>query len=137
MLKKEFDGGEELRRLLLRFTQALIIQTEQITIGNRHHTVEQRLSHFLLMILDRLSGIKLQITHAQVSIFLGVRRENITVAAQKLEALCAIRYRRGHMAVINPQELEKLAGENYAVVSKEYRRLQEYPILAVADSRIA
>jgi CRP-like cAMP-binding protein len=92
--------------LLLRFTQALIIQTEQITVGNRHHPVEQQLCHFLLMILDRLPGNELQITHAQVSIFLGVRRETITMAAQKLEAIGAIRYRRGHMAVLDRGNLK-------------------------------
>ena len=135
LLKKEFDGGEELRGLLLRFTQALIIQTEQITIGNRHHSIEQQLGHFLLMILDRLSGNELQITHSQVSIFLGVRRETITMAAQKLEAMGAIQYRRGHIAVVNRTQLEELAGENYAVVSEEYRRLQEYPTLVVAPAR--
>jgi CRP-like cAMP-binding protein len=122
LLKKEFECGGNLQRLLLRFTQAMIIQTEQISIGNRHHTIEQRLCLFLLMTLDRMSGNELYITHEQVSIFLGVRRESITIAAQKLEAMGAIQYRRGHLTVVNRQELEELAGENYALVSKEYER---------------
>lgn len=126
LLKKEFECGGNLQRLLLRFTQALIIQTERIAIGNRHHTIEQRLCHFLLMTLDRLSGNELHITHEQVSIFLGVRRESITMAAQKLEITGAIQYRRGHLTVVNRQELEEIAGENYTVVSKEYERLLEY-----------
>ncbi|MBA2660282.1 MAG: Crp/Fnr family transcriptional regulator [Nitrosospira sp.] len=126
LLKKEFEGGGDLQRLLLRLTQALIIQTEQIAIGNRHHTIERRLCHFLLMILDRLSGNELHITHEQVSIFLGVRRESITMAAQKLEITGAIQYRRDHLTIVNRQELEEIAGENYTVVSKEYECLLEY-----------
>jgi CRP-like cAMP-binding protein len=122
LLKKEFECGGNLQRLLLRFTQALIIQTEQISIGNRHHTIEQRLCLFLLMSLDRMSGNELYITHEQVSIFLGVRRESITTAAQKLEATGAIQYRRGHLTVVNRRELVELAGEIYALVSKEYER---------------
>jgi CRP-like cAMP-binding protein len=125
LLKKEFESAGDLQRQLLRFTQALIIQTEHISVGNRHHTIEQRLCHFLLITLDRLSGNELHITHEQVGIFLGVRRESITMAAQKLEAMGAIQYRRGHLTVVNRQELEELAGENYAIVSREYERLQE------------
>ena len=124
LLKKEFECGGNLQRLLLRFAQAMIIQTEQVSIGNRHHTIEQRLCHFLLMILDRMSGNELHITHEQVGIFLGVRRESITTAAQKLETTGAIECRRGHLTVVNRRELEEIAGENYTVVSEEYERLQ-------------
>ncbi|MDQ3186857.1 MAG: helix-turn-helix domain-containing protein [Pseudomonadota bacterium] len=67
------------------------------------------------MTVDRLAGNELHITHEQVSIFLGVRRESITMAAQKLEAAGEIQYRRGHLTVTNRRELEELAGENYAV----------------------
>ncbi len=126
LLKKEFERAEDLQRRLLRFAQALIVQTEQISIGNQHHTVEQRLSHFLLMILDRISGNELHITHEQVGIFLGVRRESITTAAQKLEITGAIECRRGHMRVTGREKLEGFAGENYALVSKEYEHLHAY-----------
>ena len=123
LLKKEFESNEELRRLLLRFAQALITQTEQIAVCNRYHTIDQQLSYFLLMNLDRLSGNELHITHEQVAIMLGVRRESVTVAAQKLQTSGAIHCRRGHLAVVDRQQLEASAGESYAVVKKEYERL--------------
>ena len=126
LLKKEFESGGDLQRRLLRFAQALIIQTEQISIGNQHQTVEQRLCHFLLMILDRMSGNELHITHEQVGVFLGVRRESITTAAQKLETMGAIACRRGHMNIPDRVKLEELAGENYALISEEYERLHAY-----------
>ena len=126
LLKKEFERAGDLQRRLLRFAQALIIQTEHISIGNQHQLVEQRLCHFLLMILDRISGNELHITHEQVAIFLGVRRESITTAAQKLETTGAIECRRGHM-MVNRSKLVGFAGENYAVLTKEYERLNAYP----------
>jgi CRP-like cAMP-binding protein len=126
LLNKEFESGGALQCLLLRFAHALIIQTEQIAIGNQHHTIEQRLSHFLLMTLDRMSGNELHITHEQVGIFLGVRRESVTTAAQKLETTGAIECRRGHMSVTHRGKLEELAGENYVLISKEYARLHAY-----------
>ncbi|SCY58194.1 Crp/Fnr family transcriptional regulator [Nitrosospira sp. Nsp13] len=126
LLKKEFECGGVLQRSLLRFTQALFLQTEQIAIGNQLHTIEQRLSHFLLMILDRMSGNELYITHEQVGVFLGVRRESVTTAAQKLETTGAIECRRGHMSVTDRGKLEVLAGENYVLISKEYKCLHAY-----------
>lgn len=125
LLKKEFELGGALQHLLLRFAQALMIQTEQIAVSNRYHTVDQQLSYLLLMSLDRLSGNELHITHEQVGIMLGVRRESVTVAANKLQAARAIRCRRGHLAVVDRQKLEATAGENYKVVKKEYERLLE------------
>ena len=43
IVKKEFDNGGALQRLLLRYTQALITQMAQTAVCNRHHSVEQQL----------------------------------------------------------------------------------------------
>jgi CRP-like cAMP-binding protein len=134
LLKKEFQCGGNLHRVLLRFTAALLTQTEQIAVGNCHNSIEQRLSHFLLMMIDRRPHDELYMTHEQVSSVLGVRRESITVATKKLEAVGALQSRRGHIKVCNRGELEELAGEGYAVVAREYRRLQRYSILTTNSS---
>ena len=134
LLKKEFESGGELQHLLLRFAHALMVQTEQIAVSNRYHTVDQQLSYLLLMSLDRLPGNELHITHEQVGIMLGVRRESVTVAAHKLQMAGAIRCRRGHLAVVDRQQLEASAGENYKVVKKEYERLLEIYRSATAGS---
>jgi CRP-like cAMP-binding protein len=125
LLKKEFDSKGALHRLLLQFMRVLLIQTEQMAVGNHYLTIEQRLCQFLLMILDRSPGNQLHITHEQVSILLGVRRESITLAAKKLESVEAIRYRRGHMTIMDRKKLEELAGYSYALVCREYARLHE------------
>lgn len=124
-LKNEFESAPELRHLLLGFAHALMVQTEQIAVSNRYHTVDQQLSYLLLMSLDRLPGNELNITHEQAGIMLGVRRESVTVAAHKLQMAGAISCRRGHLAIADRQQLEASAGENYQVVKKEYERLLE------------
>jgi hypothetical protein len=43
-----------MQRLLLRYTQALITQMAQTAVCNRHHSIEQQLSRWLLMSIDRL-----------------------------------------------------------------------------------
>jgi Mn-dependent DtxR family transcriptional regulator len=54
---------------------------------------------------------------------LGVRRESVTEAAGRLQQVGFIRYRRGHIAVVDRQGLETRACECYAVVKKELGRL--------------
>jgi len=54
LLRQEFARGGALQRVLLRYTQALITQISQTAVGNRLHSVEQRLSRWLLLSHDRL-----------------------------------------------------------------------------------
>ncbi len=122
-LKREFDSREKLQHLVLRFTQALMTQTAQNAVCNRHHNIEQQLSRFLLMNLDRSSGDELQLTHEQIASMLGVRRESVTQAALKLQTIGAIQYSRGHIKVLDREELEDSVCECYDVVNDEYDRL--------------
>jgi CRP-like cAMP-binding protein len=123
LLKQEFDRAGLLQRLLLRYTQALITQMTQTAACNRHHSVEQQLCRWLLSTLDRVPSHELIITQELVASMLGVRREGITEAAGKLQQAGYIRYRRGHISVLNRAGLETRACECYAVVRKELNRL--------------
>ena len=123
VLKKEFDLRGRLQHLVLRFTQAQITQTAQNAVCNRHHNIEQQLCRFLLMSLDRLPGHEVKMTHEQIAIMLGVRRESVTQAALKLQTIGAIHYSRGHITVVDREELENSVCECYTVVNGEYDRL--------------
>ena len=112
-----------MNRVLLRYTQALITQMTQTAACNRHHSVEQQLCRWLLTTLDRVPSHELTMTQELVASMLGVRREGITEAAGKLQQRGYIRYRRGHIEVLNRSGLEGRACECYAVVRKELARL--------------
>jgi CRP-like cAMP-binding protein len=122
-LKQEFDSAGLLQRLLLRYTQALMTQMSQTAACNRHHPVEQQLCRWLLLTLDRMPNLELVITQELIAGMLGVRREGITEAAGKLQNKGLIRYRRGHITVLDRRGLEHSACECYAVVKKEVNRL--------------
>ena len=122
-LKEAFDQGGALQHLLLRYTQALMTQMAQTAICNRHHTVEQQLCRWLLLTLDRLPDRELVMTQELVASMLGVRRESVTDAAGRLQGLGYIRYRRGHIGVLNRTGLEATACECYGVVRTELDRL--------------
>jgi CRP-like cAMP-binding protein len=123
VLKQEFDRLGALNRLLLRYTQALMTQMGQTAVCNRYHSVEQQLSRWLLVTLDRIPSGELVMTQELVASMLGVRREGITEAAGKLQLAGYIRYRRGHISVLNRAGLEKRTCECYGVVKKEFSRL--------------
>ena len=123
LLKQEFNRAGLMRRLLLRYTQALMTQMNQTAACYRHHTVEQQLCRWLLLTLDRVSSRELIMTQELVANMLGVRREGITEAAGKLQRAGFIRYRRGHIAVLDRSGLETRACECYAVVKNELNRL--------------
>ncbi len=123
LLMQEFNRAELMQRLLLRYTQALITQMAQTAACNRHHSIEQQLCRWLLLTLDRLPSNELIMTHELVASMLGVRREGISEAAGKLQHAGFIRYRRGHITVLERSGLETRACECYAVVKKELIRL--------------
>lgn len=122
-MKAEFTLGGPFQKLLLRYTQALIAQISQTAVCNRLHTVEQQLCRWLLLSHDRLDSDKLVMTHDLISNMLGVRREGVTIAAQKLVARKLIKSVRGTMTIIDRLGLENAVCECYKVVNDEYNRL--------------
>lgn len=123
LLKEEFHRASALQYLLLRYTQALLTQMAQTAVCNRHHSVDQQLCRWLLLSLDRLPSNQLSMTQELIANMLGVRREGVTDAAGKLQSLGLIKYRRGHITVLDRPGLEKKSCECYEVVKKEFDRL--------------
>ena len=121
-LKNDLNRAPVLH-LLLRYTQALITQMTQTAVCNRHHSLDQQLCRWLLLSLDRLQANELAMTQELMANMLGVRREGVAEAAQKLQNAGLIRYIRGHITVLDRTGLEQRTCECYAVVKKEYARL--------------
>ena len=122
-LMAEFTLGRTFHNLLLRYTQALITQISQTAVCNRLHSLEQQLCRWLLLSHDRLDSNKLIMTHDLISNMLGVRREGVTLAAQKLAVKNLIKNVRGTITVLDRKGLEEAVCECYEVVNEEYNRL--------------
>ena len=123
LLKQEFDRAGSLQHLFLRYTQSLMTQLAQMAACNRHHSIEQQLCRWLLLTIDRIPEDELVVTQELIASLLGVRREGITQAAGKLQQAGYIRYRRGHVSVLDRLGLEDRSCECYAVVRDETARL--------------
>jgi CRP-like cAMP-binding protein len=123
VLQEEVDRSEQLRRLLHRYTLALMAQIAQAVACNRLHPVEQRTARWLLYTHDRVADDEFTMTHEFLADMLGVRRASVTQAAGALQAAGLIEYRRGRVRVTDREGLERASCECYATVRDEYRRL--------------
>ena len=122
-LMEEFTLGGMFQKMLLRYSQALMTQISQTAVCNRLHSVEQQLCRWILLSHDRLETDEIVMTHDLISNMLGVRREGVTRAAQKLQEKGLIKNQRGAITLLDRQGLEKAVCECYKVVNDEYNRL--------------
>ena len=113
ILRDAFDKGGGLPHVLMQYSTALFAQLAQNAVGSRHSSIEQKLSRWLLDRLDRSESNALKVTQGTISLMLGVRRESITAAAQKLQAAGLIECHRGFILVADRAGLEHQAGECY------------------------
>jgi hypothetical protein len=115
-------GGATLRLLLL-YTQALVTQMTQTAACNRHHTLDQQFSRWLLLSFDRLCGNEMVMTQKLISKMLGVPSDAVTASALVLSASGAIGYRDGRIRLLDRAALEGSSCECYQVVKRECDRL--------------
>jgi CRP-like cAMP-binding protein len=122
-LLEEFYRKGPLLRLFLKYVQSMMSQLGQRLVCNGHHSAEQRLCTFILQRIDRTFAIEFAITQEEIGHILGVRRETVTEAAIHLQDLGLIRYRRGHITVMNRPGIAFLCCECYKIISDETSRL--------------
>jgi CRP-like cAMP-binding protein len=112
-----------LKRLMLRYTQALMIQIAQTAACNCLHSIEERLARWLLQTQDRAQSDFLDLTQDFLSAMLGVRRATVSVAAGSLQTAGMIKYRRGKITILDREALEEISCECYRATKAEYDRL--------------
>ncbi len=127
-LVAEFQRGDGTQPVLLRYLYTRMLSALQTAHCVRHHTIEQQLCVWLLESLDRQAGPHLTITQEQIAALLGVRREAVTTAAGHLQRAGWIRYRRGHIVVVDRPGLESHVCGCYGTLRRLLENLgKEFP----------
>ena len=121
--REAIEASSSLRGLLLRYVQALHVQTTYTALSNAMHSVEERLARWILMCDDRIDTSEMALTHEFISIMLGVRRPSVTTTLHVLEGNGFIRSERGSITVVNRKALEEFAVDAYGAPEAEYARL--------------
>lgn len=129
-MRQELAQGGPAVPILLHYAHKLVAQMAQTAVCNHFHSVEQKFCRRMLISLDHAPQNEVTLTHEQFSHLLGVRRESISVVANKLQRSGVIRYNRGHIHVIDRKRLETHACECYAATRKQIER--PLPLLLAA-----
>jgi len=123
-LADEFQKNRSLHDTLLRYTNTVLVQVAQSSICNCFHTLQERLSRWLLVADDSTDSDRLPITHDVVARLLGTRRASITVTAGLLQKAGLIKMSRGEIRISNRAGLESVACECYGIVREGVRRME-------------
>lgn len=123
ILREEFLKGGVLTELVHDFIYLQIVQMTQSVLCNRLHTVDARLSRWLLTSADRSESENLMLTQEFLAQMLGSRRSTVTVAAGILQRQGMIDYRRGKIRIANRAALQTVACECYHSVRAAYDRI--------------
>lgn len=116
-------GAQALRRecatspALLRLVRtSLLVHLHQQTLAlacGHFHMLGPRLARWLLMSQDRAQRDHFYVTHENMALMLGVRREGVTLAAGELQRSGLIRYHRGELTVLDRVALQARACNCY------------------------
>jgi hypothetical protein len=112
-----------MRTAMLHYAQAFFNMVAQTAACAHFHHLEERCCRWLLMTHDRMQSDEFQLTQEFLAMMLGVRRAGVTVAAGALQRSGLIRYKQGHVTILDRDGLEKLSCECYGITKKEFDRL--------------
>jgi CRP-like cAMP-binding protein len=108
---------------LARHRQFILAQAQQSAACNAAHTLEARLSRWLLRCRDLLGSDDIHLTQEFLAEMLGARRTSVTLVAHALKQAGFIRYRRGHIRVIEVEGLRESSCECYETNKAQGSRL--------------
>jgi CRP-like cAMP-binding protein len=115
--RKEMDRRDAFYDLLTKYGQALVGVIMQSTACNAVHSVEQRLSRWLLLAHDRVGKDEFPLTQEFAAMMLGTSRPTVTVVAGTLQKAGLITYHRGRVTVVDREKLEAASCECYGTAT--------------------
>jgi CRP-like cAMP-binding protein len=122
-LKAILNEHSSIRSLIGAHEQALFAQAQQCAACNATHVIETRLSKWLLRAADLCGSDELPLTQEYIAQMLGVRRTSVTMVARTLQQAGLIRYRRGHIKLVDVPALRESACECYETVKVNHQEV--------------
>jgi CRP-like cAMP-binding protein len=119
----ELERSPSLNLMMLRYAHAFFNQVAQSAACAHLHRVEQRCCRWLLMTRDRMPEGDFLLTHEFLGMMLGVRRTTVTDVMGNLQKAGLVRYRRGHVTILDVEALRLRACECYDISRLEFDRL--------------
>ena len=119
----QLERSPTLNLIMLRYAHAFFNQVAQSAACAHLHRVEQRCCRWLLMTRERMPSGDFLLTQEFLGMMLGVRRTTVTDVMGGLQKAGLIRYRRGHVTILDHEALQQRACECYEISKLEFDRL--------------
>jgi CRP-like cAMP-binding protein len=123
LFRAELDRSPTLNLVMLRYVHAFFNQVAQSAVCAHLHKVEQRCCRWLLMTRDRMPSGDFLLTQEFLGMMLGVRRTTVTEVMGKLQTAGLVRYRRGHVTILDHEALQQRTCECYDISKREFDRM--------------
>jgi CRP-like cAMP-binding protein len=123
IFRGELSRSPTLNLIMLRYAHAFFNQVAQSAACAHLHKVEQRCCRWLLMTRDRMPSGDFLLTHEFLGMMLGVRRTTVSDVMGALQRAGLVRYRRGHVTILEHEALQQRACECYEISKQEFDRL--------------
>jgi CRP-like cAMP-binding protein len=121
------DRSVAVRALLARHVQGLVAEGQQSAACNASHSVEARLSRWLLRARDLTDNETLPLTQECLAQMIGVQRNAVSIVANALQRAGIISYRRGQIEITDLAGLRETSCECYRAVKLQHDRLLKAP----------
>jgi CRP-like cAMP-binding protein len=119
VIAAERDKATPWFQLLLRYANFANVMAAQSAACNRMHSVDARMSRWLLMTHDRVESNDFPLTQEFLAQMLGVARPTVNIAGATLQKAGFIKYSRGRVTVLDRKGLESASCECYARIRQE------------------
>jgi CRP-like cAMP-binding protein len=119
-LRRVAHRQPDIQQQLFGYINALLVQNAQTTLCSARHSLEERLSRWLLLAADRLDDRIIPVTHDMLSVILGVRRASVTTTLAELERTGGLTRLRGGIDLYDRAALERRTCECYQIIASEY-----------------
>lgn len=133
VLAKDPQCAREVSLGLRRQSQSMVSLVAVTTGCNLRHSLPRRLARWLLSLSLTATATHFELTHEEIALLLGVRREAVTEAVSHLSRAGAVSTSRGRMIIIDVPLLQRYACDCFKLMyPKGLLQLQDRQTLQAA-----
>ena len=99
----------------------MVAMAQNMTCAIRHD-IRERSARWLLTLSDKAATDRLDLTHEDLALMLGVSRQSVSLALESLAVDQLIAFHSGHLLILSRSGLESAACECYASLRSEWQR---------------
>jgi CRP-like cAMP-binding protein len=121
-LREKVNTFPGFRKVLMQYDQFFLSQVQQNVACNATHGVKARTCKWLLR-MHELAGSDLKMTQEFLAQMMGVRRTSVTEIAGELQRAGMISYHRGHLKIVDLDQIRHWACECDEAVRSHYRKI--------------